>query len=182
MRAETAADWRVRWRHFVSELVGTALLVFGGLSIVILMSGEGSPMVRLVPNALLRTILTAFLFGTIGGGIALSWVGRESGAHINPAVTMAFWLVRKLDMRAAAGYIVAQLLGAGTVERAAGAARQPRHLLEGGTGDRVAALVEQEGRHALQGQLAGQMAAAVEILLEGVADEHQRAHRPLAGL
>lgn len=98
---------------FLSELVGTALLVFGGLSVVILMSGEGSPMVRLVPNELLRTILTGFLFGTIGGGIALSRVGRESGAHINPAVTMGFWLMQKLDLRAAAGYIAAQLLGAG---------------------------------------------------------------------
>jgi aquaporin Z len=36
---------------------------------------------------------------------------RESGAHINPAVTMAFWLIRKLDWRAAIGYIVAQMLG-----------------------------------------------------------------------
>jgi aquaporin Z len=76
------------------------------------MFGDGSPMVRLVPNALLRTILTAFLFGMIGGAIALSWVGRESGAHINPAVTMAFWLIRKLDLRTATGYIVAQMLGA----------------------------------------------------------------------
>jgi aquaporin Z len=97
---------------FLSELAGTALLVFGGLSVVILMFGEGSPMVRVVPNELLRTIMTGFLFGTIGGGIALSWVGRESGAHINPAVTMGFWLMQKLDIRAAAGYIVAQMLGA----------------------------------------------------------------------
>jgi aquaporin Z len=68
-------------------------------------------MARLVPNETLRTIMTAFLFGTIGSTIALSWVGRESGAHINPAVTAGFWLMRKLDLRAATGYIVAQLLG-----------------------------------------------------------------------
>jgi aquaporin Z len=112
MQANAAADWRVRWRLLFSELIGTALLVFGGLSVVIFMFGDGSPMIPLVPNELLRTILTGFLFGTIGGGIALSWVGRESGAHINPAVTMGFWMMRKLDLRAAIGYIVAQLLGA----------------------------------------------------------------------
>jgi aquaporin Z len=112
MQTEAARDWRVRWRLFSSELIGTALLVLGGLSVVIIMWGDGSPMIRLVPNELLRTILTAFLFGMIGGGIALSWVGRESGAHINPAVTMGFWLMQKLDMRAALGYIVAQMLGA----------------------------------------------------------------------
>src|SRR5215471_15100110 len=112
MVTEAARDWRVRWRLFFSELIGTALLVFGGLSVVIFMFGDGSPMARWVPNEVLRTMLTAFFFGTIGAAIALSWVGRESGAHINPAVTMGFWLMRKIDLRAASGYIVAQLLGA----------------------------------------------------------------------
>lgn len=112
MQTEAAKDWRVRGRLFFAELIGTALLVLGGLSIVIVMFGDGSPAVRLVPSEPLRMMLTAFLFGTIGSAIALSWVGRESGAHINPAVTMSFWLMHKLDLRAAAGYIVAQLLGA----------------------------------------------------------------------
>ena len=112
MPTEAAKDWRVRWRLFFSELVGTALLVLGGLSVVIVTFGDGSPMPRLVPSEPLRMTLSAFLFGTVGSAIALSWVGRESGAHINPAVTMGFWLMRKIDLRAAAGYIVAQLLGA----------------------------------------------------------------------
>jgi len=112
MATEAARDWRVRWRLFCAELIGTALLVLGGLSVVIVMFGDGSPMGRLVPNETLRTMLTAFLFGTIGSAIAVSWVGRESGAHINPAVTVGFWMMHKLDLRAAAGYIVAQLLGA----------------------------------------------------------------------
>src|SRR5262245_34700744 len=112
MQTEVAKDWRVRWRLFFSELIGTALLVLGGVSVVIFMFGAGSPLARAAPSEPLRTMLTAFLFGTIGSLIAVSWVGKESGAHINPAVTMGFWLMRKLDLRAAAGYIVAQLLGA----------------------------------------------------------------------
>ena len=107
-----AGDWSVRWRLFFSELIGTALLVFGGISVIILMFGNGSPIPGVVPNEQLRMILTPFLFGTIGSAIAVSWVGRESGAHINPAVTMGFWLMRRLDLRAAVGYILAQLLGA----------------------------------------------------------------------
>jgi hypothetical protein len=47
---ESAKDWRVRWRLFFSEVIGTAALVFGGVSMVIVMSGDGSPMGRLVPN------------------------------------------------------------------------------------------------------------------------------------
>jgi len=112
LQTEAARDWRVRWRLFFSELAGTALLVFGGLSVVIFMSGEGSPMGRLLPNEYLRMAVTAFLFGTIGSTIAVSRIGKESGAHINPAVTLGFWLMHKLDARAASGYIIAQMLGA----------------------------------------------------------------------
>jgi len=107
-----APDWRVRWRVFFSEVIGTAALVSVGLSVVIVMSGDGSPMGRIVPNERLRMVLTGFLFGCVGGAIALSPVGKESGAHVNPAVTLGFWLVRKLDAPAALGYIVAQLVGA----------------------------------------------------------------------
>jgi aquaporin Z len=80
--------------------------------VVIVMFGDGSPMTHLLPNERLRMILGGLLFGTIGSAIALSPLGKESGAHINPAVTMGFWMMRKLDHRAALGYIVAQLLGA----------------------------------------------------------------------
>jgi aquaporin Z len=97
---------------FFSELIGTAILVLGGLSVVIVMFGEGSPMARLLPNEKVRMAVTAFLFGTIGSSIAVSRIGRESGAHINPAVTLGFWLMRKLDARAASGYVIAQMMGA----------------------------------------------------------------------
>ena len=112
MTTESAQDWRVRWRLFFAEAIGTAALVFGGVSMVIVMSGDGSPVARLVPNEWVRTALTAFLFGCVGTAVALSRVGKESGAHINPAVTMSFWMMRKLDGRTAVGYILAQLAGA----------------------------------------------------------------------
>ena len=100
------------WREFASELVGTALLVLVGLSLVILMFGAGSPMARLIPSEGLRRLITGFLFGTTGAGIALSPVGKVSGAHINPAVTLAFRLMGKLDLRTTLVYIAAQLTGA----------------------------------------------------------------------
>jgi aquaporin Z len=103
---------RFPWQVFSSEIVGTALLVLVGLSIVILMFGAGSPMVRVVPNEGARRLITGFLFGTTGALIALSSVGKESGAHINPVVTLGFWLMGKLDSRIALGYVLAQLTGA----------------------------------------------------------------------
>ena len=100
------------WRLFVSEMVGTALLVLGGLSVVIFMFGTGSPMEHLLPSTVVRQTITGFLFGCVGASIAISYVGKESGAHINPAVTFGFWMMQKLDTRTATGYVVAQLIGA----------------------------------------------------------------------
>jgi aquaporin Z len=99
------------WRLFLCELGGTAVLVLVGLSVVIGMFGTGSPMTQLIPSEGLRQLITGFLFGATGASIALSLVGKESGAHINPAVTMVFWLFRKLDGRIAVIYVLGQLAG-----------------------------------------------------------------------
>jgi aquaporin Z len=104
--------WTAFWRLFLAESIGTALLLLGGLSVVIFMFGTGSPMVGLLPSVVLRQVITGFLFGCSGALIALSWVGKESGAHINPVVTLGFWMMRKLEARVAAGYVVAQFAGA----------------------------------------------------------------------
>lgn len=102
---------KLPWSLFISELIGTALLVGVGLSIVIFNFGTGSPVLEVVPSAGLRRLITGFLFGSTGALIALSPVGKESGAHINPVVTLAFWLMGKLRALHAAEYVVAQLLG-----------------------------------------------------------------------
>jgi aquaporin Z len=109
---ETQKSQPFPWRLFLCELSGTAVLVLVGLSFVIGMFGTGSPMTQLIPNEGLRRLITGFLFGTTGASIALSKVGKESGAHINPAVTMVFWLFRKLDGRTAIIYVAGQLAGA----------------------------------------------------------------------
>lgn len=104
--------WKMPWALMVSESIGTAVLLLIGLSVVIFMFGAGSPMARLVPSVVLRQAITGFLFGCVGASIAVSAVGKESGAHINPAVTLGFWLMQKLDARTATAYVFAQLVGA----------------------------------------------------------------------
>jgi aquaporin Z len=83
-----------------------------GLSVVILDFAPRSPVVRAIPDPALRRLITGFLFGATGAAIALSEVGKRSGAHINPAVTLAFWLQGKMDGGLAAAYVVAQTVGA----------------------------------------------------------------------
>lgn len=45
-------------------------------------------------------------------GVFVYTIGSISGAHLNPAVTLAVWVLRKIKGVEAAGYIVAQVLGA----------------------------------------------------------------------
>jgi len=105
-------DRNIPWLLFGAEFVGTALLVGVGLSIVIVNFGQGSPLIQLIPVAGERRLLTGFLFGTTGAMIALSPLGKESGAHINPVVTLSFWIMGKLRGSHALGYILAQCAGA----------------------------------------------------------------------
>lgn len=98
--------------EFFAELAGTALLLMIGLSLVILMFGNGSPIAELIPNVKMRQVITGFMFGGTGALIAISALGKVSGAHINPAVTMTFWLFKKIDSQKALVYVFAQLIGA----------------------------------------------------------------------
>ncbi len=93
-------------------MAGTALLLLIGLSLVTFMFGSGSPMEQYIPSIKLRQIITGFFFGGTGALIAISPLGKESGAHINPVVTMAFWLFNRIESRVAVAYIMAQLIGA----------------------------------------------------------------------
>lgn len=100
------------WKPVFAEFVGTALLVAVGVSFVILDMGKGSPVAAWLPCAGARRLLTGFLFGCTGGAIALSWVGKVSGAHINPVVSGAFWMLGKMGGRHALANVVAQCAGA----------------------------------------------------------------------
>jgi aquaporin Z len=104
------ADW-------LSELAGTAILIFGGLSAVVLDFYLGSPMARLVPSHSLRLLITGALFAGAGAAVTVSPLGRRSGAHLNPSVTLAFRLTGHVHPHDVAGYWAAQFTGAllGTV-------------------------------------------------------------------
>jgi aquaporin Z len=96
---------------YLSECIGTALLVAIGLSVVIFDNGDGSPIRSLLPDPGARRALTGFLFGCTGCAITLSPVGRISGAHINPIVSFAFRLRKRMFTAHFLGYVIAQLTG-----------------------------------------------------------------------
>jgi glycerol uptake facilitator protein len=94
-------------QKFTAEAVGTAILVFigaGSVPLTALLTGN-----QPFGSAELSTISFCFAFAIFA---AVYSVGHISGAHINPAVTVALLATRKIDARTAAVYIVAQVVGA----------------------------------------------------------------------
>lgn len=70
------------------EFFGTALLLFGGLTAIWIDFGAHSPIDGLGTSA--RLLITGLLFAGTGSLVTISPLGRRSGAHLNPVVTLAF--------------------------------------------------------------------------------------------
>ena len=98
--------------EWTAELLGTAILVFGGLSAVVADFGTGSPVAHVLPSISPRLLLTGALFAGTGALVTVSPLGRRSGAHLNPAVTLGFWLTGHVHLHDLAGYVVSQVVGA----------------------------------------------------------------------
>lgn len=110
VRPRPVGGWH--WAEWTCELAGTALLLLGGLSAVCLDFGPDSPVARALPNHGARLLLTGLLFAGSGSLVAISPLGRRSGAHLNPVVTLAFWAQRRVHLHDVAGYLVFQFAGA----------------------------------------------------------------------
>ncbi len=95
------------YRRTFAEFVGTAFLTAGVI-------GSGIMAVRLSPDdAGLQLLQNAAATAGVLVAVILA-VGPVSGAHLNPAVTLANLVFRGIAPNAAGAYVLAQLLGAGT--------------------------------------------------------------------
>lgn len=94
------------------EFFGTAGQLAVGFSVVAVLEAPGAPGRQAINSGALRLVLIGVAFGLLAAAVALSPIGRRSGAHLNPAVTFGFWLRRHTPTRDLAGYAVAQTLGA----------------------------------------------------------------------
>ncbi len=87
---------------YIAEALGTFALVF---------AGPGAAAVNVESGGAVSGVGIGMSFGLIVMVMIFS-LGHISGCHINPAVTLAFRALGRIDSRRAAGYIAAQLLGA----------------------------------------------------------------------
>ena len=100
----------LHWKPWAAEFLGTLILVAIGLSVVCVNFGTGAPLAALDPS--IRYLLNGIWFAGTGSLVTISPIGRLSGAHLNPIVSGAFFLLGKLHRDDLIGYVVSQLLGA----------------------------------------------------------------------
>src|SRR5947207_1457632 len=103
--APLQADRGLHWRIWAAEGAATFVLVFVGLSVVCAAFGRGSPVPGALPWHGVRLLLVGLLFSALNSLLAVSPLGRLSGAHLNPAVTLAFRSLRRVSDIDVAGYV-----------------------------------------------------------------------------
>jgi len=86
----------------LSEFLGTFALVF---------CGTGAIVINSVSNGAVSHVGVAITFGLVVTAMIYAF-GKVSGAHINPAVTLAFWLNKSFDQSLVLPYVLSQLSGA----------------------------------------------------------------------
>ncbi|MGD9932711.1 MAG: MIP/aquaporin family protein [Dehalococcoidia bacterium] len=91
-----------RFAPYLAELLGTFALVF---------AGPGSIAVNTASDGAVSGVGIGLAFGLIVMSMIFA-LGHISGCHINPAVTIAFAVLRRITPAVAAGYVIAQLAGA----------------------------------------------------------------------
>lgn len=90
------------FRPLAAEFIGVAVFVF---------IGAGSVVANAMTTGALGPLGVAVAHG-LAMGLIVSATLSISGGHMNPAVTFALWIARKIDGKTAGLYVVAQLLGA----------------------------------------------------------------------
>ena len=89
-------------QKYVSEIIGTFAMLF---------CGTGAIIINQETNGSITHLGIAITFGLVVMAMIHS-LGSISGAHFNPAVTIAFAVAKKFEVKEVLPYIISQLIGA----------------------------------------------------------------------
>lgn len=99
------------WPEYLMEASGLGLFMISAAVFGTLLEHPDSPVHRAIPDPDLRRALMGLAMGLTAIGLIYSPWGKQSGAHLNPAVTLTFFRLGKIETPDAVFYVLAQFLG-----------------------------------------------------------------------
>jgi aquaporin Z len=103
---------RRHWPEYLMEAGELATFMVSAALFASLLDHPASPVRQFVGSPILRRLITGLLMGTTAICLVQSPWGRQSGAHMNPSLTLTFLRLGKIARPDACFYVVAQFIGA----------------------------------------------------------------------
>src|SRR5258708_28128287 len=102
---------RTHWRESLMEATELAIFMLCVCAAGTLLYKRNSPLDRVGASQVTRSILMGVAISSATYGIIRSPFGRRSGAHFNPALTLAYFAIGRIHRWDALAYIAAQFIG-----------------------------------------------------------------------
>jgi aquaporin Z len=102
---------REHWPEYLMEAAGLGFFMISAVVVTALLEHPHSPVYQLLPDPAIRRALSGIAMGLTAIGIIYSPWGKRSGAHLNPAVTVTFFRLGKIQGLDAFFYVLAQFVG-----------------------------------------------------------------------
>ena len=99
------------WPEYLIEGTLLGLFMVSACTFTILLEHPASPLSRTVPEPFMRRSLIGLAMGLTAIALIYSPIGRRSGAHMNPSLTLTFLHLGKIERRDALFYIASQFVG-----------------------------------------------------------------------
>ncbi len=112
------------WRLYLIEAWALGMFMLSASLVVIAVEHPAFAVHEAIPSPLLRRAIIGICMGLTAISLIYSRWGKLSGAHMNPAVTLAQWQLNRISTLDAAFYILAQFTG-GSLAVAAVSALMP---------------------------------------------------------
>jgi aquaporin Z len=109
---DAAASLRLHWPEYLMEAGEMSLFMFCTCSFATLLQHPASPVRHFVISGIVRRALMGLAIGATMIALIMSPWGKQSGGHINPAMTFAFYRLGEICHLDALFYAVAQFSGA----------------------------------------------------------------------
>jgi glycerol uptake facilitator-like aquaporin len=104
-------SFKRNWRLYIFEAIELAIFMISACASTVFLFDPAYPMPHILPNAAFRRVLMGIAMGITAIFIIRSPMGKRSGAHFNPAITLTYFRLGKIDAWNAFFYVVFQFLG-----------------------------------------------------------------------